>query len=369
MRTRVAALADQSRTVGEYTSAVFDVPAGATRLGIAIARKAWADRGRNESVQAFVSVSEDGVVWQELGGVGSAAGEVLARDGTPITETTCLIRLPRQRTVTHARVRVRYLGTCEGLVELVLDDEPVAPRALGEHRSVTYDNDADNVATAATSITISGLAVGNNANRYMIVGVGTWDATAADTVVSAVTFNGSGTGWGQITSRISGDNNRASLWGKTAPDVATASVVVTLAGTCAEIGANALSAYGVDQTTPTGAPAGADGSASAATVNVTAAADDLVYDCVYCNVGSAPTVGASQTQRMNMVVVTGSRILTSTEPGATTVTMSWTGTLDFWTHTAVALKAAAGAAAFAADEGGVAFQRISTSRLIAPGRG
>jgi hypothetical protein len=217
--------------------------------------------------------------------------------------------------------------------------------------AVTYDNDAENSGTVTTAVTVAGFAVGSNSDRYLIVAVGAWDATAGDAVVSGVTFNGSSTGWGLIQSEQGpssvGSNNRITLWGLKNPTATTADVVVTMAGTCAEVGVHVLSVYNVDQTTPLGTPATAEGDAdTVATVDVSAATDDLVYDAVFGNVNPAAgsTAGGSQTERSEVFPVSGTLLHTSTAPGATTTTMSWTADGEWleWVQLGVALKAAGG---------------------------
>lgn len=108
----------------------------------------------------------------------------------------------------------------------------------------------------------------------------------------------------------------------------------------------AVSYTGVNQTTPMGTAATANGSGTGPTVNVSATSLDLVVDGLMGFVtGSAvsATVGASQTQRANLADTNtdGSVAAQSSEPGATTVTMSWTLSVSSdWHIWGVALKPA-----------------------------
>ena len=95
---------------------------------------------------------------------------------------------------------------------------------------------------------------------------------------------------------------------------------------------------GVDQGVPLGAFAGANGNSGTASVNVSSASGELVFDTV--DHYNSLTVGANQTQRWK----TGSASTYSggsTEPGAATVTMSWTAGSNTWAIGAVPIKPAA----------------------------
>ena len=351
--TRSVVLPDVRRTAGTYVSLAQPLASTITRVGVALARKGWTLTGRDEVIQAAVEVSQDnGTSWLEIGAVGSVAGEILQKDGSLATETTMLARLPRAlpgRGALLARVRVLSFAPCEGLVELMTDDAPIPLLPPVEHRSVSYDSDGENTATNATSVTISSLTVGNNANRLLIVGIAAWDGNTADSVVSSVSWNGSTTGFAEVITAVGpgASTNRSSIWRLIAPTAATASVVVTVAAATAELGANALSAYDVNQTTPLGTAVTDENTTTTATVTVSDAADDdLVYDAVYISASSLANVaaGAGQTERMNSAITAGSQGCASTQLGSVSGdVMSWTFTGSFseWVQTAVALKAAA----------------------------
>lgn len=106
----------------------------------------------------------------------------------------------------------------------------------------------------------------------------------------------------------------------------------------------AVSLTGVDQTTPVGTAATATGNSSTISRAVTSAADELVVDCAHMSdFGETMTVGAGQTERMNEQNWFGGfgNSLVSTEPGAASVTMSWTtGGNNPWSTGAIPFKPA-----------------------------
>lgn len=79
------------------------------------------------------------------------------------------------------------------------------------------------------------------------------------------------------------------------------------------------------------------------TVTCTSATNELVVDCVMTDSAVTCSPGGSQTSRINATGPFGFRILSSTIPGAASVTMTWTtsGTAGAWTQVAAAFKAAA----------------------------
>lgn len=358
----VVVLENELRQPGVFIGEAVWVPAEATYVTAVMSdRDKWLQFGVDETVvELIVEVNVDGM-WKVLGGCTTDASKFTGKDGKLKDKTTLSCVLPRDRIpVPQVRGVLRCASPCEGAVTLVFDDAPVSRRVKQEHHSVTYDNDGEATsATTVSSITIGAFAVGNNTDRCMVVGAVAYAGTAANNVVSTISHNGSTTGWASVISRVGpagNPNNRSSMWRKVAPDVATVTVVVTMVGVCDELGVNATSVYGVDQTTPMGTGAGADGVSTdpTATVNVSAATGDMVYDAVYAY-GSGTfvaTAGASQTPRANTLIEdyggnAKAYILASTEPGATTVTMSWTltGGNTEWVTVACAIKASAGAAA------------------------
>jgi hypothetical protein len=175
-----------------------------------------------------------------------------------------------------------------------------------------------------TSLTIGHTTSGSN--RLMLVGVSIHNY--AGETVGGITYNG--VPLTLVGSRANATDARVEIWRLIAPATGTHDVVITFSSELSSHArAGVVTFSGVNQTTPLGAFASAVGSTSPATVNVASAANELVFDTVGCESQSDPfslTVGAGQTQRWSSVVMGYDRFLTggSTEPGAATVTMSWT---------------------------------------------
>lgn len=138
----------------------------------------------------------------------------------------------------------------------------------------------------------------------------------------------------------------AALWGIISPPTGTKTITVTWTANTGPQGpddlyANSTNYTGVDQTTPTGTAVGASAiTSSTPSVNVSSATDELVIDCVYHDTTPTLTVGSGQTQRWQGDPpgndgTTGH----STEPGASSVTMSWSlSAAEEWAISAVPLK-------------------------------
>ncbi len=172
--------------------------------------------------------------------------------------------------------------------------------------------------------------VGAGSNKILIVGISI-DQTTTTNVISTVTYGGTAlTNIGNTPG--SGNTMRISVWRLVNPTTGTAAVVVTpVGGNTVAFIAGATSYFGVNQTTPLGALAHATGGSGTPTVNVSSAPHDRVVDAVAVGgalVGNSISVGAGQTQHYNINTATilgGGMIgAGSTEPGAATVTMSWT---------------------------------------------
>jgi hypothetical protein len=207
--------------------------------------------------------------------------------------------------------------------------------------AITFDIAASDQGTSGTVETVS-ITIANNANRFLFVGVGLSASTPG--TVSGITFNGSPLT--PIWEVFNGGNHRCEGWYIKAPDAGTHDIQVTFSGAADEWAIGGVSLYGVDQTTPIGTPAEAsDDASSTATVNVGSADGELVVDCVY-GLATAIAAGANQDTRWEEENIGGNSGGSSTEPGQTTVTMSWTTFSDEWAIGAVSVKpAAAGAAA------------------------
>lgn len=183
--------------------------------------------------------------------------------------------------------------------------------------------------------------VGSGSNRILIVGVSIKDGAAN---VNSVTYGG--TALVSIGSRTDGGlNTKIAIWKLVAPASGLANIVVTLSA-AKRIVAGSVSFTGVDQTTPNGAFASNVGTNGTPTVNVSSASGELVIDTFAVQGDASPaTVGGGQTQRWNRNTgaLDNNEVLGggSTEPGASTVTMSWgLGQAQPWSIGAVSLKPA-----------------------------
>ncbi len=186
-----------------------------------------------------------------------------------------------------------------------------------------------------TPVTVSHTTSGTG--RLMLVGIS--GAVSSGTVaVSGVTYGG--VALSLVGTATAAAYQKTWIYQLVAPATGTANVVVTFS-TAPNTGAvvGVMTFTGVDQSVPLGTFAGANGTSAAPSVNVSSASGELVFDTV--NHYWPLTVGANQTQRWN----TGSGSIYgggSSEPGAATVTMSWTASgSDTWAIGAVPIKPAA----------------------------
>lgn len=145
----------------------------------------------------------------------------------------------------------------------------------------------------------------------------------------------------------SGGSLDIEFWRLVNPTADTRTITVTYPGSIDHGAINTAVLTGVDQTTPIEAGNSAGDAAAAvaspATVNVTTLTDGaLVWDATYNKIGTAITVGAGQTQRMNLSPNGGGdRNGASSEPTTTagSVTMSWTfAGADAWAIAAISIK-------------------------------
>src|SRR5262245_23432580 len=198
------------------------------------------------------------------------------------------------------------------------------------------------VQESQTSFPIS-LTVGTGSQRHLLVGVGWYSGSGAN--ISSVTWSvgsQSLTAAGAVLGQ--GGTWRAQHWGLVNPNSGSGTITVTFGGTDNWGGAGATATTGVDQTTPLSAVVNfSSGSTSTPSLNVSATTDDLVADVLMEAGFDTPTPSGAQTGRWNLP--SGGGNLTSngsTQPGATTTTMSWTtGFAMAVAQQGVAIKAAA----------------------------
>lgn len=142
---------------------------------------------------------------------------------------------------------------------------------------------------------------------------------------------------------------KAEIWYVLSPVPGTKTIKATFSGSC-PCTSGSISAQNVSQTSPFNAASPQTQTGTQPTLPslvVTSAAGELVVDCTVDNLQSASSTtlvpGAGQTQIHSLSV--GTTVMSgasSDEPGAPTVTMSWTGygSLDPWALVAVSLNSA-----------------------------
>lgn len=204
--------------------------------------------------------------------------------------------------------------------------------------AIAFDASSSAKTDGNTSLTFSHTCSGSD--RVLIVALCVQNSASSVTA----TYNG--------TSMTAAAND-SGAWVSTymfrliAPSTGANNVVISWTGSDAAIGL-ATSWTGVDQTTPLGTAVTATGSTTAVTVDVTAASGEVVVDATSydqnCG-GQTITVGAGQTERLNILTDTSCGLTAgmSSEGGAGTVTMSWTGSdAQDWVIIGVPLKPAGG---------------------------
>jgi len=212
--------------------------------------------------------------------------------------------------------------------------------------TITIDNvGQSNSAASGTTVVISNFVVGSGSDRYLLVGVSLNNhATEGPTQVDSVTFGV--TSLARIDSIANSDDGLVEIWGVVAPANDTRDITVTVdqnpSGSAFVAGA--MSFEGVHQATPTRTPwTEATSDVASVTLDITSAVGELVFDTVACEYTPAGiAVGASQTERWGIDVNTTHDIngYGSTEPGASTVTMSWSGDTAHWALGAVSIRPA-----------------------------
>ena len=191
---------------------------------------------------------------------------------------------------------------------------------------------ATNVATRTWSHTVS-----SGLNRLLIVGI-----ALADTQESVSSVTCAGTPLTRITSSQS--KNTVEMWYLLAPPVGSANIVATWTGNKDMAGWSGTF-INVNQTSPIRNSAVTNGTTSTPSITVASAAGDLVVDTLSIDGSAASlTVGAGQTQICQNTTGTANGDCwgaSSYEPGAASVTMSWSaGAAKNWDLAAVVLKAA-----------------------------
>lgn len=179
-------------------------------------------------------------------------------------------------------------------------------------------NAASTAFADATSVSWSHTVSGSD--RLLIMGISTSDQAS----VTGMTY--AGTSLTNILATLTSVNVRVQSRSLVAPATGTNTATITI-DIDRRITGRAHSYTGVHQTTPLGTVATATGTSTAPSVAVSGTTDDLVEDEMGWNseeLGTTASVGPGQTQRTNNNDSPEERGASSTEPGAASVTMSWT---------------------------------------------
>ena len=176
---------------------------------------------------------------------------------------------------------------------------------------------------------------GTGNNRLMLVGI-----SDKNKFVNSVTYGG--VPLTLVGESVSNGNAHIHIYSLINPAAGTANVVVNLtANPDKGIVVGVTTFNNVDQATPLGTFASAESKTTTASVAVTSAAGEVVYDVVSFR-NATITVGAGQTALYN--INSGGEVDgggASTKPGAASVTMSWNGaSSQDWAIGAVSIKPA-----------------------------
>jgi hypothetical protein len=177
---------------------------------------------------------------------------------------------------------------------------------------------------------------GDGENRLMLVGisVSNWPDTPS---ISSATYGGQGL---TLVGSAFVDGEGVILYSLLNPPSGTANVVIDYSSSISWGSVVGIMTFtGVDQTNPLGPFAGTTGSGTSASVNVSSAPGELVFDTIMNSYNKSITAGSNQTSHWNSQGdPTGAG---STEPGATAVTMSWAWSWSNpWAIGAVSIKPA-----------------------------
>ena len=202
--------------------------------------------------------------------------------------------------------------------------------------TIAIDGAASSGSTSGgSSITISHTTSGSN--RLMLVGVSI--RPNDDETVTSVTYNGDSLSL--VGTRTHADDARVEIWQLTETDgldTGTHDVVVTFSAALdQEATAGVMTFTGVDQTTPLGTFASAQGTGG---VTVSSAVDELVFGVVSAEEVSSLSTDAPATERWNINL--GNHFgAGATDDGAATVDFDWTmGVSEQWAAGGVSIKPA-----------------------------
>lgn len=194
--------------------------------------------------------------------------------------------------------------------------------------AVTFDPGAVAISTAdgSSSPTVNVTVGAGCTNRAIIAIVAWYEGGAAPGSVSSMTIGGSAATFiGGVSPSAGAESRRIEMWYRVGVSTGSNTVTATMSESMYKISIAALSYCGVHQSVPLGTPATADtASPTAATVDVSSGATELVVDAAMTIGHESFTATAGQTERLNDATAAGFFYVGSSEKtGAGTTTMSW----------------------------------------------
>lgn len=199
---------------------------------------------------------------------------------------------------------------------------------------ITQDNLTENSGTGISTLSLSH-TIGSSANMILLAYVSFANSPSARSL-SSITYAGQ-----PMTLATSANSNssysKVAIYYLVNPPVGTNTLSITLNGS-ASIHLGAVSYYNVNLSSPFGTPVTASSLLhSYFSVSVTSATNELVTDIYTALYGSTPSVGSGQTVLWNGNY-TAPPMAASTKPGASTVTMSLSGSGDYGAYAAIPIK-------------------------------
>ena len=201
--------------------------------------------------------------------------------------------------------------------------------------TVDSTSSAFSASLGSTSFTMNH-TTGNGQGRYMLVGI-----SQKNVLVTGVTY--AGQPLTLVGENIGSGKARMHMYQLINPPSCTAAIIVTFnSNPTSGIVVGVTTFTGVNQTTPLGTFVSANGTSTASNVTVSSSVGELVYDVsTYRN--ASMTAAAGQTEKSNVNSTNEIYGGASSKPGASTVTMGWTGSgSQDWALGAVSIKPALG---------------------------
>jgi len=210
--------------------------------------------------------------------------------------------------------------------------------------AIAVDSISTNANETGADLSISH-TTGTGSNRFMLVGISCEDDNASGMSVTSVVYGGSSLS--QVVKQVSVQEAISEIWSLAAPPAGAGTVVIGIdegSASGVSIAAAVVTFTGVNPVTPLGTATGSIGNSTAASVTVSSASSELVFDNLATDDGRTCAADTGQTERFNFRTETGADGITcagSTKAGAASVVMSWTlNSLDTWALCSVALKPA-----------------------------